>query len=68
MPKIKEQTRTEKKNTKEQLIKETGKWLGEIEKLMPKIKETGKNKDYIRNIKAYISDCKHFAGQERIIE
>ena len=54
-------------NTKEQLKQETKKWLSRIEKKMPKVRETAKNKNYVQNIKAYISDCKHFMKQEKYI-
>lgn len=54
-------------NTEAQLKQETAKWLAKIEKEMPKVKETKENKPYIRNIKAYIEDCKHFMQQGKLI-
>ncbi len=54
-------------NTEQELKQETKKWLSQIEREMPKIKETAKNKSYITNIKAYISDCKHFTQKEKHI-
>ena len=57
----------EKNKIKQQLIKETQKWLSKIEKEMPKVKENAKNKSNIKNIKAYISDCKYFLKNEKNI-
>ena len=53
--------------TEEQLKAETEKWLARIEKELTKVKETERNKEYLRNIKAYISDCKHFEKQGKHI-
>jgi len=51
--------------TKENLVAETKKWLKKLEKKAKKVESTGKLdekqlKDVIRNMNAYISDCKHF--------
>ncbi|MBU2496503.1 MAG: DUF357 domain-containing protein [Nanoarchaeota archaeon] len=53
--------------TERELKNETSKWLSKIEKEMSKIKETTQNKEYIINIKAYISDCKHFTQKGKHI-
>ena len=34
---------------------------------MPKVKETEENKNYIKNIRAYISDCKHFSSEGKLV-
>jgi len=51
--------------TKENLVAETRKWLERLEKKAKTVKSTGKMseehmKEVIRNMNAYISDCKHF--------
>ncbi|HIH17637.1 MAG TPA: DUF357 domain-containing protein [Nanoarchaeota archaeon] len=56
-----------RKNTDSELKAETEKWLSKIEKEMPHVKENAKNKDFVRNIKAYISDCKHFAKEGKLV-
>ncbi len=53
--------------TETQLKAETEKWLSRIEKEMPKVKETEKNKSYLGNINAYISDCRHFMKGGKLI-
>lgn len=54
-------------NTDEQLKKETEKWLSRIEKEMPKVVATDKNEEFIQNINAYISDCKHFMKEGQLV-
>ncbi|MBL7206504.1 MAG: DUF357 domain-containing protein [Candidatus Aenigmarchaeota archaeon] len=54
---------------KEKLQKETKKWLAKLEKELPKIESTGKidkksTKNAMENIKAYVSDCRHFMEKE----
>ncbi len=56
-----------RKDTEKELKTETEKWLSKIEKEMPRVRETPKNKDFIKNIKAYISDCKHFAKEGKLV-
>ena len=53
--------------TEVQLKEETEKWLSKIEAEIPKVKETEENKDYIKNINAYISDCKHFKAEGKLV-
>jgi len=53
--------------TETQLKAETEKWLARIEKEMLEVKETEKNKSYLRNINAYISDCKHFSKEGKLV-
>ncbi len=55
------------KNTESELKSETEKWLSKIEKEMPRVRETEKNRDFVRNIKAYISDCKHFSRGGKLV-
>lgn len=59
-------------NTSEQLEKETEKWLEKLEKEIRKIDEKEiKNKlvsEEIVNIRAYISDCKHFLEKKDIVK
>lgn len=54
--------------TDEKLRKETEKWLGrletEIKNARPKGKDAGK---YFENMKAYISDCRHFLEKKDFI-
>ena len=47
---------------KQELIKETEKWLSKIEKfeITPK---NARGKDFVENIKAYISDARYFFSQ-----
>ena len=56
-----------KKDTESELKAETEKWLSRIEKEMPHVRETVKSKDFVRNIKAYISDCKHFSKEGKLV-
>ena len=54
-------------STEEKLIKETKKWLRKAKKKRKKIK-TCKNKDFLKNIDAYISDTNHFLENGEYIE
>jgi len=56
-----------RKNTDSELKAETEKWLSRIEEEMPRVHETAKNRDFVRNIKAYISDCRHFAKEGKLV-
>ncbi len=56
------------KKTREQLVSETKKWLAKLEKKAKDLKSTGKMseehlKEVIKNMNAYISDCRHFMKQ-----
>lgn len=55
------------KKIEEELISETKKWLSRIESEIKKVKENKENKDYIENIKAYISDTKYFLKNGKLI-
>ena len=46
-------------NTKEELKKETEKWLGKLEKISFSAKDE-KGKEFKKNIEAYIKDSRHF--------
>ena len=54
--------------TEKSLLKETKKWLSRLEK--KKCEPLGKSKEVreqVTNIRAYISDCKHFLGKKDYI-
>ncbi|MBU3957744.1 MAG: DUF357 domain-containing protein [Nanoarchaeota archaeon] len=47
--------------TEEKLRKETEKWLGRLETELPGVKpEGGSAKKHFENMKAYVSDSRHF--------
>lgn len=53
------------KKTRGQLVSETKKWLAKLEKKAKNVKSTGRMgekdvKNVIKNMNAYISDCRHF--------
>jgi hypothetical protein len=50
------------------LKKEVEKWLEKIEKEIKNVKILGKTRsDFLKNINAYIKDCKYFLGRGDLI-
>lgn len=57
-----------KKDIEDDLRKETEKWLEKAEKEVVNLKPLNqKGEEFITNIKAYISDCKHFLDKGDLI-
>ncbi|MEK6852944.1 MAG: DUF357 domain-containing protein [Nanoarchaeota archaeon] len=51
----------------EQLINETKKWLSRLEDEIPKVKENEQNKEFLKNINAYISDAKFYLKEGKLV-
>jgi hypothetical protein len=51
----------------QQLRDETEKWLERAKWERKNLAEDGKNRDFLKNIDAYISDCEHFLKENKLI-
>lgn len=54
--------------TDEKLVKETEKWLGRLERELAGVNASGDSgKKHFENMKAYVSDSRHFLGKNDFI-
>lgn len=53
---------------KERLIKETLKWKDKLDDLDIETSSENDNKNYVKNIKAYIEDSEYFLEEEKYVE